>query len=494
METPQIFDEFKAAESTEERKQVLRLEDIEWSLPPEDLIHYYLVDPEAVRHWVDGQIKWRAQWGEVPDTNEFRKVLRDTDPVYALELFRRTCGDDEWFERVEELIEEHAGEELVARLERIHPTIPRSLTGATVQLTLLRRCGEDARRYVRAHLSEPWANSGFDPLIDYLEEQGDWELWDAAVSGQPSRQLDQYVRRVLDEADQRPGWARERLEGIAGASYVDWTGRTTARLGDDVTRDVYRRFPNLLKTRLDEHVGPGHFTARHHGYRETFRELVRAGDLEYFDRLAGKFLSQAIYVWGRANHYESVFEHLTDHYEDLTDDAEFAGRATRVLAAFGPADEEHWFTQRGNNPLSDLFFEQPERFSAAPELVSDLLESSFFTVRSLGFRALLELGERCGEMAARHANLVLAAPLDRLSARGMRAALAAIRAMAEYDETLSRIALERMRDASSLAYPSFSRGELVRTMGQILKRSPQLRRASEQPIIYENHLQGGDWA
>jgi hypothetical protein len=89
---------------------------------------------------------------------------------------------------------------------------------------------------------------------------------------------------------------------------------------------------------------------------------------------------------------------------------------------------------------------------------------------------------------------VLAAPLDRLSSPGMRAALGAIREMTEYEPSLGRVALNRLREAASLAYPSFSKGELVRTMGHILGRFPKLRRASEQPTIHDHHtMPGGHW-
>jgi hypothetical protein len=493
METPELFDRFKEADSTDDRQEVLRWEDLEWSLPPEDVIHYYRVDPDAIRRWIEGQIKRRAQWGEVPDTYGFREDLRDVDPEYATELFRRTCRADEWEERVGELSKTYEGEELVDHLERIHPNAHTGLPGAVIFLNLLQEHGPEVGSYVRNHASKPWSTDGSMALLEHLAERENWSLWDEVVCGQPSTDLDKYVRKVLAQADERPGWARERLMGMEGASYIRWRERETARLGDEVARDVYRRFPNVLKSSLDEHVHIGRLNARHHGYKQLASELQRAGDEAYYDRLAAKFLSQALYVWGTTNHYESVFEHFVEYYEAIDDDTTFVERATRVLAGFQPNDEENWFTLRKNNPLTRVFFEQTERFRARPELVVDLLESSFFTVRSLGFRALEELGDAAGELAADHPQLILAAPLDRLTSRGMRSALAAMRTMVSHEPTLGSVTLSRLREAASMAYPSFSTGELVKTMGHILRQSPELRRASEQPVIYESK-QGGDWA
>lgn len=491
MKTASLLEDFENASGTEQRLDLLRRVELGWGLPDEELKHYYAVDPDAVRAYVDHQIDLFARWEDVPDTADFRDFLRDSDPEYWAELFRKTCLPDEWREQIEELSRSYEGSALVDELERVHPNRASGFDGAAVFERLLSDHGDAVVPYIRAHITEPWSHSSWEALIEKLEEDGRWDLWDAAVSGQASRDFDTYVRKILDRAEEHPGWARARLNGIAGASFWTWRERRTARLGTRVAEELYRRFPTLLKTTLDEHIGFDRLNARHHGYRTLIEEALRAGDVAYVDRLAGRYLSAALFVWGDTNHFEPVFSHLVEYYEEIDDDEAYAERANRVLSAFQPEDAPHWYTLRRNNPLHDIFFEQPERFGARPELITDLLESSHAPVRSLGFRALVATGDACGRLAAENVQLVMAAPLDRLSSPGMRAALRCIRAIAEHDPSLGGLVLNRLRDASSLAHPSFSRGELVRTMGHILKQSPRLRRASEQPDIYDYERTAG---
>ncbi|MGM0558094.1 MAG: hypothetical protein ACQEVA_17040 [Myxococcota bacterium] len=494
MKTKSLFKKFEAAADAEERRELLGRLELGWGLPARELRFYYAVDPEVVRDFVDEQIEMFARWDDVPDTAPFRTYLRNHDPDYARELFRRTCSPQEWEERVASLSDSLSDDALVEELERIHPQVHGGFPGASVFEKILREHGDDVVPYIRAHIGERWHYAGWESFISLLEEQARWGLWDRAVSGSASQDFDTYVNHILESAEERPGWARQRLQGISGASFVSWVGRNVAKLGDEVAAKVYRRFPNLLKSALDEHINTFRLNARSAAYRRLFGELIRAGDLAYIDRLAGKMLSVSLYIWGDTNQYESVFEHLVNYFARIDDDAEYTERVSRALSAFQPDDEEHWYTLRQNNPLYEVFFEQPERFTARTEVITDLLESAFVAVRSLGFRALLATGDECGQLAADNVQLVLAAPLDRLPSPGMRAALAATRAMTDYEPSLGSVVLNRLREASSLAYPSFSKGELVRTMGHILRQSPELQRASEQTVIYDHaSAEGGHW-
>lgn len=485
-----LLEEFRAAEDSDARRNVLGRRSLAWDMEEAQLPALWEIDSDPVRDYVDDQIARMRMWEEAPSLTTFRDHIADQEPEYALELFRKTAGPDEWTERVAELSSNHEGDTLIEKLEESHPLhheVYTSFSGFDVFELLYDEHEDDVWPYIENHLREPWSVDGWDDFIDRLADDEEWTKWEQVVSGQPSRNLDTYVNWVLDQVDRSDGWKRRRLHGLAGASYFEWSGRKTARLDVDSACRVYAYAPELLRTILDEHVRTPDYVHDDHGYRRLAKMLLKTGDEEYFDRLAAKYLSMAFDLWyGGGDQIASVFAHFVDHYEAIEDDAEFARRANRVLLSFQPDDDERWKMTRKNNPLDEIFFEQPDRLAAEPEFAIDLLESSYSPIRSLGYRTLRATGEKCGRIASKNAHLVLGAPLDRLDRAGMRAAVDVMESMVQHDEHLAKIVVERLRTSASLTYPSFSKGELVNAIGRILNQSPSLRRPSEKPVIYEH--------
>ena len=489
---------FEEAESTTERERVLRMYDVDFDLTEETAIVLYSDAPDAARPFILDRIAAYSPYGEADAGNweELRTLAAEkSDSALRFGIYRKQVDNETWRREVLRLADGiDDATELCAALERRHPEgwhregLGQAFNG------LLEKRGRDVLPYVEAHLDEAYPAWGerdaFQTAVDLADRRGWEEFWGKLV--RQSANQEEYNNAILEVlgddslSDER---RREKLGHLAGVGgrfdLGGWGWRHYTRILDGPAARRYGEFPSLFRQYFRPHGSPG----REGGCTAHFERLETRNDDALIDDLASKIVVQsyAYQPYGSQRAPERpLLEDLTRHYRDLMSEPEaFARRASSVLAKISVGAIWNYEMLIEFNQLGRLFFEDALRtYLSAGDAVRDFLEGANLHVQALGYRVLAQDDARARELAAENVDVIQACLFRNLYERTRSWGLEALK-NAAVDADRARQIVRRAKSALKLPDKRYPKDDVIAMIGEILHRYPQVRGASEQPVIHE---------
>lgn len=489
-----ILQRFQDARSTERRRLVLQMHSgvwWDWSISDEGATKLYDIDGEAFLPWFVEELDGKTRWAQTPSYEGLRARMRSGDDPEFFEVYRRTVDVETWRGDVLQLCDEYGGEGLAEALRRRHPVHNAVPNPGSVFLELAEKAGEAARPYLREAVCNDTEiyDDTWESLAQQFARLGWWQEWAQVVRCNVKGDyfnwaVETVVARddTLSEAE-----AMARLVSIAGAGRRSWIGDVvTHQITPKSATLLYQRFPTVAS-------GPfrPHFQIQSRGdvepeelYSETAKLALQRGDEEFFDFLASRLFGTWLRWSWRSDVYCDPRGFYVGYFRQLKTEEELARRGARVLSMVN-FELIDWKGQLDRNGLAQFLFENPTRYLANPQALTELLDSTDVMVRELGFRALAQDDRRARKLAEDHLHHLMAAPMEELSGRGHAAALKTLSGLAVERKNLAPIIVARLRDVARLYAPPFRRGRLLKAIAEIIAAQPELRKPSEEPTVYE---------
>ncbi len=406
------------------------------------------------------------------------------DDDFHFKLYRRCVDEKKWRKDVDELLLTVSDEDLADELERRHLTyLPMDV--GEVQATMLERRGEAALPYLFRKLQVyRWGqrDGGFEQLIKAAKALPDDAFYAFVLRNHGQTQE---FNKALS-AHLRAGERRLVLRLAGAGAEFNGPGFGYARvqpLSDDVAVLLYDEDPELLRGPYRRSIYAGY----HQQYPKLFERLVRAEDEELIDFLASRYATRM--GWGGPESLKSA-ENISRYYEQLLSNPEaFALRGARVLGQVPAFGIWNYRQLLKNNRLARLLYEhKPEAYLQSPEAIAELIEASEIHAQQLGFRVLSLPGAVAH--TAPHLRSLSAAILRPLHRRTRALVFGAVRNASTSPE-LAEVLLRQLREALHLPEKAYPIEELVGLVADILHRHPQLRDATEAPVVYGADLSAG---
>ena len=481
-----VLSQLTKAPDASARRRMWEFFAISWlSVPDKLAIDIYQIDSQLALELVSKCIEDRLLWEEHPDGYEgLLSAMKAAGDEQYQQLYRRVVSAKAWHGDALAWAEEISNPTLLRdQLEKHHPTQPAwsfAAAGATY-LTLLKQRGADVLPYVERHLPDfpdGWRmDKSWKALAEYALEQRQWRLWQGVIHFHCDYEYFQNRILFLTRASQlSEAERRQFLEGMAGARYrTEWRSGPLP-LDPKSGLSLYRAFPELFKSRFGPHL----IISPQDSWEEVLQLGEQRGDGDVVDLLAGAHLARP--PWGR--HKPSLA--LVPYYRALRaeETGDYARRAARILAALKPFA---FVATRGHlreNPLAALLFEPLTGWLEQPHLIRDLLESRNDYVREVALKLLVFDDDRATAVARASLDHLLAALLSTVSRRQRLPVFQALERAAGNDAQTARIVTTHMRQALELEDRHYPKSELAAALGRVLHRWPELRRASEQPLVY----------
>ena len=496
--TASLLGEYRAADTAAARSIVLDEYDEWFELNEESALALYSADalcgsfllkylPSSFRGG-DG----RQLWARLGD------AFRDDDEDLYFHLYRKQISLEEWQQDVLTLCNDiDNNDQLNEELSRRHPE-GWYLKLADTFIKLLEARGRDVMPYVRKHLKTVsyyggWLGQKKNPFAELGAKNGWWDLWATALrlSYNP-KQYNMAVSGLLSDTGLGDATVCVRLQALAGVSREwNWPGFGMVRvhaLEDRLSRQLYERFPDLVRGPFRAHVTPTWWQ----DYSQLLDSARSAGDDDLVDVLSSRYITRGdLSVCGSLSKEKrkiaDTIEALADVYEELRehDPPEFCRRASNVLTQI-PAFSIRGYTQliKTNRLARLLFARSPDSFLEDPRSVRNLVEGSDIHVQMLAYQILAQDSPRACEMAADSLSILLGTLLRPLQRKTRTAAFGALLNASRFDADCAQRVHRRAREALRLADRRYPKEKLIGLIGQLLHECPQLRAEGEQPVVY----------
>ncbi len=372
--------------------------------------------------------------------------------------------------------------ELIRRLEEHHPQGWALDLGPTF-CDLLEKRGADLFPYLIPKLhrvARGWFKKSFARLKELAEEREWWDFWGGLVrKAATAKEYNKVVRELVEQGQQ------ERLQLLTGVSREwNFSGLSFGhfqQLDDATAVALYERYPKLLRQAFLAQIQLSGWNL----YPKLTAKAFANDDEILIDYLASRLINLT-------GHFEkqkalmAEVDRLAEHYRQLTEEGPtFARRAASVLGQVPPYTVYNYHELVRRNKLARLLYEQTlNLYPSDPLAFQDLLESPEIHAQRTAYRAI-ELGsEQALEVGRQHLYLLLATLLRPLHRKTRLSAFGALAALSLNDQASAAVILERARQAWDLPERGYPKEELAALMGRILYRWPELRRPSEQPVVY----------
>jgi hypothetical protein len=491
--TAELQTRFRAATTSPQRQTVLRKFDLWFELDEENACSLYERDHRAAGPFILRRLP--SNWMGHDKRKLWARLLalassRQNDD-FRWRLYRRQVPLADWTKECLALCDSmHDAAELCRELEKRHPDAM-SANLADGFFRIVQRRGRDVFPYVLRHLREVWrgwfGRGTYGKMADYAREQGWWDLWAALVrvcsnSKEFSKEV---LQRVQDRALPEPV-VLSRLNALAGTSREwNWPGLGIAAvhsLEEETAMALYTRFPELVRGPFKLHVQS---TLWGETYPKLIEHFIAVGDEEMIDHLASRVVTRSG-RWGNASKLLADAEKLADYYGAMkSDEAVFCRRAASVLGRVPAYSIWQYNPLIKENRFARLLFERSAAsYLADPRSLADLVEGSEIHVMALAYRALGLDDPRAREQAAAHLPLLLGTLLRPMQRDTRTLAFGAL-ANAAGTLPAAQLILERARDAMNLPDTRYPKEALLGLIARLLYRWPELRGASERPVVYE---------
>lgn len=498
---PALLAEFARAGNPAARRQVLEEYASHVALDEDTALALYRVDRQGrdyILHrlpsfW-DPKKETRAMWWRLG-----KAVQAQGDEDFYFKLYRRLTAQDVWTRDVLQLARSTAdAATLNDELERRHLD-GYNLTLDETVLELLRLRGRAIMPYVRSKLSNligGWRDYKGDKAKRYVElaaQNGWWDLWAAAIRCTGRDQLfNDAVTELLRERRLVEAEIVERLRALAGVSLEwNWPGFGLAivhTLKDGVAAELYEKYPRLVHGPFKPHVLP----RWHQGFPKLLAAVQKAGDEDFEDLLASRYVTRAVARYSRAGEVDKVVQtanELGDRYEGLRQTApeQFARRAANVLTQVPAYSIWNYDDLLKSNKLARLLFVRSfDVYLAAPRAVGDLVEGSDIHVMMLAYSILALDDDRARELAVAHLDLLLGTLFRVLHRKTRLPAFRALANAAKADPVVAARILARVREAFKLPDKKYPKEQLAGLAAAILHAHPELQSVRERPVIYRH--------
>jgi hypothetical protein len=510
---PALLADFTAASNPAARRQALEEYANHVALDEDTALALYRVDRQArdyILHrlpsfW-DSKKEPRAMWWRLG-----KAVQAQGDEDFYFKLYRRLTAEDVWARDVLKLVRSTAdAATLNDELERRHLE-GWNLTPDDTVLELLRLRGREIMPYVRSKLSNligGWRDYKGEKAKRYAElaaQNGWWDLWAAAIRCTGRDELfNSAVSELLRERSADPSGARparrglveaeivERLRALAGVSLEwNWPGFGLAvvhSLKDDLAAELYERYPRLVHGPFKPHVLP----RWHQGFPKLLAAVQKAGDEDFEDLLASRYVTRAVMRFWRSGEVDKVVQtanELGDRYEALRQTApeQFARRAANVLTQVPAYSIWNYDDLLKSNKLARLLFVRSfDIYLEAPRAVGDLVEGSDIHVMMLAYSILALDDDRARALAVAHLDLLLGTLFRVLHRKTRLPAFRALANAAKADPMAAARILARVREAFKLPDKKYPKERLTGLAAAILRARPELQSERERPVIYRH--------
>lgn len=476
---------FRDAPDRAARRGVLERCDLRFELSDDDALELYRVDPRLTAEFVLKRLS-RERWYDVVYEKTAEAARREGDEEFYFELYRLTFPREIWRKDAVRLCNEIADpERLVEELELRDLSHPEGgLVAADFTLLATRR-GRDVAPYLRVAIPRVWSwdHEPWAALLDIVLE-GEWfDIFGVIARTQLSaRQVNELVIDLATNSELPEPRLLAWLMQLVGAQtgFREW--RRTITLNTEAARKLYARFPELLRGPFAPHLVVG--------IREDLAELAQEaearGDLELVDQLAASAIgaSSPHYYGGTDNPLPDKWWYV-EYYSALSEQ-EFAERALRVVGQVAPFPHLERRFLRTKNPLYSLFLRRPEAYLPVREHVRDLLEAPNVEVRTLGLRLLfVRRDDVARRLAVNNVDHLLPYLLDEAPRRTRIAAFEALALAASSSLEMARHIESHARATLDLRRRDYPRDRLIELVGTVIGAWPELRRPTEQPVVYE---------
>lgn len=453
----------------------LRKLDVWFQLDEETALWLFEHDPAAAGAFILKHLAW--SWRKEIFWDRLFVAAQKRDPSFAFKLYRRQVPNARWQADILDLAAtESDPRHLLRALEQRHPEGLRGDPGQGL-FKLLEARGRDVMPYVMRHLGDvwtPWIMRGhYGKLLDLAEKKGWSDLGSALVRTCSSRgDYNATLRKLVEQGRLEDllsvaGVGRELNLGPLGLARVIALEESTAIA-------LYEAFPALVRGPFRLHLQVAPWSDKP-VYEKLVDRALATDDTELLDFLASRYLAVA--------RSTGEVKKLYDYYQGRPD---FARRAASVLTRVPAyALGLRYATLVRENPLTRLLFERSAAsYLEAPEAVADLVEGSEIHVQALAYRVLGLDDPRARKLAADHLSLLLATLLRPLQRATRQLAFQALANAAATSPEVARQVHERARLALLLPDQRYPKEKLVGLLGQLLHRWPELRRPSEEPVVY----------
>ncbi len=378
---------------------------------------------------------------------------------------------------------------LCGQLDDVHPEGWGLELGGRI-LRVVEARGRDVVPYVLKHLKNIWPRwhgwNGYSKLLDRAYAEGWWDLWSALLRS--CAKLDEWnkvVRNLVGETKLSDAEIKRRLLLLTGAGR-EWNigGFSMAnvqQLDDATAMALCDRFPELLRGPFKLHLQTGFWTS----LPRLIRRVVALDDETLIDFLASRLINRSKSFWAMGKPLEDLAP-LAQYFETLRerDPALFASRAANVLTQVPSHTIFRYDKTLRENRLARLLLERSlGDFLDDPRALGDLIEASEIHVQHLAYRVLGLDDARARTAAARHLDILIGTLLRPLHRTTRLAAFGAL-ANACTAAANARRVVTRARDAMALPDTKYPKEQLVGLIGTILHRWPELRGATESPVVY----------
>ncbi len=484
---------FETAPTAATRAVVLDKFDIWLGLDEPAAIRLYMHDPANAALYILRHIPSRWGWGgeqRVLWDSLFDLAIRRGDRSFAMRLYRRQVPLDRWEADALALCQSTADSAaLCAQLDEHHPEGWGLELGARVA-RLVESRGRDVVPYVLKHLKDIYprwfGQDGYAKLLDRAYAEGWWDLWSGLlrVCAKP-QDWNKVVRRLVADRTLPDAEITRRLLLLTGVArewnFGGFSMAQVQQLDDETALALYERFPDLVRGPFKLHLQTGFWTS----LPKLIRRVVGNDDETLIDFLASRLINRGKSYWGQGKPIEDLVP-LADYFESLRDrdPALFASRAANVLTQVPAYTFPRYEQTIRENRLARLLLERSlDGFLSDPSALCDLIEASEIHVQHLAYRVLALDDDRARAAAAANLDILIGTLLRPLQRRTRLAAFGAL-ANACTSVTNARRIIERARDALVLPDQKYPKEQLLGLIGTILHRWPELRSATEAPVIY----------
>ncbi len=484
---------FETAPTAATRVVVLDKFDIWLGLDEPAAIRLYMHDPANAALYILRHIPSRWGWGgeqRVLWDSLFDLAIRRGDRSFAMRLYRRQVPLDRWEADALALCQSTADSAaLCAQLDEHHPEGWGLELGARVA-RLVESRGRDVVPYVLKHLKDIYprwfGQDGYAKLLDRAYAEGWWDLWSGLlrVCAKP-QDWNKVVRRLVADRTLPDAEITRRLLLLTGVArewnFGGFSMAQVQQLDDETALALYERFPDLVRGPFKLHLQTGFWTS----LPKLIRRVVGNDDETLIDFLASRLINRGKSYWGQGKPIEDLVP-LADYFESLRDrdPALFASRAANVLTQVPAYTFPRYEQTIRENRLARLLLERSlDGFLSDPSALCDLIEASEIHVQHLAYRVLALDDDRARAAAAANLDILIGTLLRPLQRRTRLAAFGAL-ANACTSVTNARRIIERARDALVLPDQKYPKEQLLGLIGTILHRWPELRSATEAPVIY----------
>jgi hypothetical protein len=502
-----LLSRFRAATERYQRNQVLNKFDIAGAqLDQQTAVALYRIDATAARPFILKHPPGGGRWGgERKLPQELCELARKHgDEELYFTLYRMMVPQKTWEKDVEALAREVTDPAtLVQELEKRHPTQSWGMDLTKGLYALAQARGREVVPYLMKHLDSVWTYSYYGAgrqgkLLEHARKQGWWDVWSVLVRKGDNDQYNKEVLALVEDRRQPEEVTFRRLALLSGASSQWNWGRFASEqiqyLKGPTALALYERFPDLVHGPFRKHLGLNPW-----GSDDGLAKLTTAA-LKKDDRVLIDFLASQAVLAGRYRYFHhragKSGERFLPYYERLrSDPVAFARRVASVLGQLPARSIGRLYRELlKNNQLARLFFEGSEpALLDEPRSVRDLLEAAEIQAQLLALRVLGQDDDRARRLAADNLDLLLPTLLRDLHRKSRLLALGALANAATTPEN-ARAILAAARQAFDLPDRGFPKEQLLSFLADLYRRWPQLRRPTEQPVVYRTHKKRSPWA